>query len=40
MSKSDPKCKIFYKLSNGQVDELGYTETLKNDLNPIWKKAF
>lgn len=38
-SKSDPVVRVFVEYRNGQKDPIGTTETVKNNLNPVFKKA-
>ena len=40
-SKSDPLCVLYAKnVASGALFELGRTEQIKNNLNPVWTKRF
>ncbi|KNA15042.1 hypothetical protein SOVF_101810 [Spinacia oleracea] len=36
MSKSDPMAVVYMKKRNGTLEEIGRTEVILNDLNPVW----
>ena len=40
MSKSDPLCVLYMKTKLGHWQEVGRTETIRDNLNPEWQKKF